>query len=313
MSKKIFLGIVILLLLFGHIVSNASNNIKITINAEQKDKIITVTVKTPKIDEGIDALAGKIEYDNSKLKLIEAKSANSNLQEPSINLDNGKFTILIKSNSLTTSTDIIKFSFKIKYNVTGKTEIKISQLTGATSNDKKVVFADSSTDIIIKNNNINNKNDTNNGNQNNQGNSTNKDNSSNNNNNSSSSSSSNNNNSNSSNKENTSNSNKQNTSSNNRNTTNSNNSLSNSEVKTDNNIENNNTINNIVEENNTLEIGNTQNNTTNNNVDNIRNTIAIEENSSQNNIEIYLYIIIGAITLAIIVIIIILVKNRKSK
>ena len=312
MSKKIFLGIVILLLLFGHIVSNASNNIKITINAEQKDKIITVTVKTPKIDEGIDALAGKIEYDNSKLKLIEAKSANSNLQEPSINLDNGKFTILIKSNSLTTSTDIIKFSFKIKDNVTGKTEIKISQLTGATSNDKKVVFADSSTDIIIKNNNINNKNDTNNGNQNNQGNSTNKDNSSNNNNNSSSSSS-NSNNSNSSNKENTSNNNKQNTSSNNVNTTNSNNSLSNSEVKTDNNIENNNTINNIVEENNTLEIGNTQNNTTNNNVDNIRNTIAIEENSSQNNIEIYLYIIIGAITLAIIVIIIILVKIRKSK
>ena len=302
MSKKIFLGIVIWLLFFGHIVSNASNNMKITINAKQKDKIITVTVKTPKINEGIDALAGKIEYDNSKLKLIEAKSANSNLQEPSINLDNGKFTILIKSNSLTTSTDIIKFSFKIKDNVTGKTEIKISQLTGATSNDKKVVFSDSSKDIIIKINNINNKNDTNNGNQNNQGNSTNKNNSSNNNNNSSSSS-----------KKHTSHKNKQNTSSNNENTTNSNTSLSNSEVKTDNNIENNNTINNIVEENNTLEIGNTQNNTTNNNVDNIGNTIAIEENSSQNNIKTYLYIIIGAITLAIIVIIIILVKNRKSK
>lgn len=304
MSKKIFLGIVIWLLLFGCLVSNASNNIKITINAEQKDKIITVTVKTPKIDEGIDALAGKIEYDNSKLKLIEAKSANSNFQEPSINLDNGKFTILIKSNSVTTSTDIIKFSFKIEENVTGNTEIKISQLTGATSNDKKVVFTDSSTDIIIKNNNINN------GNQNNQGNSTNNDNSSNNNSNSSNnnnSNSSNNNNSNSSNKENTSNNNKQNISSNNGNTTNSNNSVGNSEVKTDNNIENNNTINNIVEEN------NTQNNTTNNNVDNIRDTIAIEENSSQNNIKIYLYIIIGAITLAIIVIIIILAKNRKSK
>ena len=72
--------------------------------------------------------------------------------------------------------------------------------------------------------------------------------------------------------------------------------------ETDNNIENNNT----------LEIGNTQNNITNNS-GGIRNTIEIEDNSSQSNIEIYLYIVMGVILLAIVVIVAILLKNRKSK
>ena len=167
MRKKIFLVIIIWLLLFKCLISYASDNVTTTIKTNQEDKNITVTLKVEKIREGLDALSGKIEYDDSKLEFIEAKSANSNLQEPSFNINNGKFTILIRSNSIKTPADIIQFSFKIKENITGNTEIKILQLTGATESDKKIILEDSVANINIENNipnipNIPNNNNTNN-------------------------------------------------------------------------------------------------------------------------------------------------------
>ena len=151
MRKKIFLVIIIWLLLFKCLISYASDNVTTTIKTNQEDKNITVTLKVEKIREGLDALSGKIEYDDSKLEFIEAKSANSNLQEPSFNINNGKFTILIRSNSIKTPADIIQFSFKIKENITGNTEIKILQLTGATESDKKIILEDSVVNINIEN------------------------------------------------------------------------------------------------------------------------------------------------------------------
>ena len=167
MRKKIFLVIIIWLLLFKCLISYASDNVTTTIKTNQEDKNITVTLKVEKIREGLDALSGKIEYDDSKLEFIEAKSANSNLQEPSFNINNGKFTILIRSNSIKTPADIIQFSFKVKENITGNTEIKILQLTGATESDKKIILEDSVANINIENNipnipNIPNNNNTNN-------------------------------------------------------------------------------------------------------------------------------------------------------
>lgn len=301
MRKKIFLVIIIWLLLFKCLISYASDNVTTTIKTNQEDKNITVTLKVEKIREGLDALSGKIEYDDSKLEFIEAKSANSNLQEPSFNINNGKFTILIKSNSIKTPADIIQFSFKIKENITGNTEIKILQLTGATENDKKIILEDSVANINIENNIPNIPNIPNNNNTNNEGTNSKVDITTNNN-------GGNNNNNN-----------------NNKNTTPNNisikkNEIVKDEVKPENNEitiednngteENNNIVNNIEENDNIVEIENTQNNIMNNNSNSLKETTETKKDSAK--IGIYLYITIGIITIAIILIIIILIKNRKN-
>ena len=301
MRKKIFLVIIIWLLLFKCLISYASDNVTTTIKTNQEDKNITVTLKVEKIREGLDALSGKIEYDDSKLEFIEAKSANSNLQEPSFNINNGKFTILIKSNSIKTPADIIQFSFKIKENITGNTEIKILQLTGATESDKKIILEDSVANINIENNipnipNIPNNNNTNNEETNSKVDITTNNNGGSNNNNN-----------------------------NNKNTTPNNisikkNEIVKDEVKPENNEttiednngteENNNIVNNIEENDNIVEIENTQNNIMNNNSNSLKETTETKKDSAK--IGIYLYITIGIITIAIILIIIILIKNRKN-
>ena len=298
MRKKIFLVIIIWLLLFKCLISYASDNVTTTIKTNQEDKNITVTLKVEKIREGLDALSGKIEYDDSKLEFIEAKSANSNLQEPSFNINNGKFTILIKSNSIKTPADIIQFSFKIKENITGNTEIKILQLTGATESDKKIILEDSVVNINIENNipNIPNNNNTNNEGTNSKVDITTNNNGGNNNNNN-----------------------------NNKNTTPNNisikkNEIVKDEVNPENNEttiednngteENNNIVNNIEENDNIVEIENTQNNIMNNNSNSLKETTETKKDSAK--IGIYLYITIGIITIAIILIIIILIKNRKN-
>ncbi len=295
MRKKIFLVIIIWLLLFKCLISYASDNVTTTIKTNQEDKNITVTLKVEKIREGLDALSGKIEYDDSKLEFIEAKSANSNLQEPSFNINNGKFTILIRSNSIKTPADIIQFSFKIKENITGNTEIKILQLTGATESDKKIILEDSVVNINIENNipNIPNNNNTNNEGTNSKVDITTNNNGGNNN--------------------------------NNKNTTPNNisikkNEIVKDEVKPENNEttiednngteENNNIVNNIEENDNIVEIENTQNNIMNNNSNSLKETTETKKDSAK--IGIYLYITIGIITIAIILIIIILIKNRKN-
>ena len=301
MRKKIFLVIIIWLLLFKCLISYASDNVTTTIKTNQEDKNITVTLKVEKIREGLDALSGKIEYDDSKLEFIEAKSANSNLQEPSFNINNGKFTILIRSNSIKTPADIIQFSFKIKENITGNTEIKILQLTGATESDKKIILEDSVVNINIENNIPNIPNIPNNNNTNNEGTNSKVDITTNNN-------GGNNNNNN-----------------NNKNTTPNNisikkNEIVKDEVKPENNEttiednngteENNNIVNNIEENDNIVEIENTQNNIMNNNSNSLKETTETKKDSAK--IGIYLYITIGIITIAIILIIIILIKNRKN-
>lgn len=301
MRKKIFLVIIIWLLLFKCLISYASDNVTTTIKTNQEDKNITVTLKVEKIREGLDALSGRIEYDDSKLEFIEAKSANSNLQEPSFNINNGKFTILIRSNSIKTPADIIQFSFKVKENITGNTEIKILQLTGATESDKKIILEDSVANINIENNipnipNIPNNNNTNNEETNSKVDITTNNNGGSNNNNN-----------------------------NNKNTTPNNisikkNEIVKDEVKPENNEttiednngteENNNIVNNIEENDNIVEIENTQNNIMNNNSNSLKETTETKKDSAK--IGIYLYITIGIITIAIILIIIILIKNRKN-
>ena len=164
MYKNILISIIVGLIFYS-INVKALSNIDSTLNSSVNDKNVIVTLNVKKANEGIDALTGKIEYDASKLEFVEVKSANNKLKEPLYNENNGKFTILIKSDSVITPSDIVTFKFKIKNNIKGSTEIKIKQITAATSSDKKINLNDNSSiinisDTIVGNNDSkNNKTD----------------------------------------------------------------------------------------------------------------------------------------------------------
>lgn len=161
MYKNILISIIVGLIFYS-INVKALSNIDTTLTSSVNDKNVIVTLNVKKANEGIDALTGKIEYDASKLKFVEVKSANNKLKEPLYNENNGKFTILIKSDSVITPSDIVTFKFKIKNNVKGSTEIKIEQITAATSSDKKINLNDNSTIINISNTIVGNNDSKNN-------------------------------------------------------------------------------------------------------------------------------------------------------
>lgn len=161
MCKNILISIIVGLIFYS-INVKALSNIDTTLNSSVNDKNVIVTLNVKKANEGIDALTGKIEYDTSKLEFVEVKSANNKLKEPLYNENNGKFTILIKSDSVITPSDIVTFKFKIKNNIKGSTEIKIKQITAATSSDKKINLNDNSTIINISNTIVGNNDSKNN-------------------------------------------------------------------------------------------------------------------------------------------------------
>lgn len=161
MYKNILISIIVVLIFYS-INVKALSNIDTTLTSSVNDKNVIVTLNVKKANEGIDALTGKIEYDASKLEFVEVKSANNKLKEPLYNENNGKFTILIKSDSVITPSDIVTFKFKIKNNIKGSTEIKIKQITAATSSDKKINLNDNSTIINISNTIVGNNHSKNN-------------------------------------------------------------------------------------------------------------------------------------------------------
>lgn len=161
MYKNILISIIVVLIFYS-INVKALSNIDTTLTSSVNDKNVIVTLNVKKANEGIDALTGKIEYDASKLEFVEVKSANNKLKEPLYNENNGKFTILIKSDSVITPSDIVTFKFKIKNNIKGSTEIKIKQITAATSSDKKINLDDNSTIINIGNTIVGNNDSKNN-------------------------------------------------------------------------------------------------------------------------------------------------------
>ena len=91
----------------------------------------------PESEKGTDAVAGTLDYDHTKLELEEVKTGDPKLQEPVFNGDNGKFTTLIKSETIRQSVHAVKFVFKIKSDATGETTVRVSKLEVADAEDAK--------------------------------------------------------------------------------------------------------------------------------------------------------------------------------
>lgn len=138
---------------------------KPNLNLNKKEDSVEVTLNLPKVENGLDAVSGKIDYDQNKLELVKVKQVSKKLKTPQYNETNGKFILLINSKTINESTDAVRFTFKIKENITEDTTIKVTELTGATSKDQKITLDDTQTVLSTdKKTNSSNNTDTSKGN-----------------------------------------------------------------------------------------------------------------------------------------------------
>lgn len=112
------------------------------LNLNEKEDSLEITLNLPKVENGLDAFSGKIDYDQNKLELVKVKQVSKKLKTPEYNENNGKFILLINSKTINESVDAVCFTFKVKENVKGNTTVKVTELTGATSKNQKINLDD---------------------------------------------------------------------------------------------------------------------------------------------------------------------------
>ena len=149
MKKRVYVMAVMIAVLmsFSNLTVNAQEKVKL--NAASKEKTLEVTLELPVTEKGIDAMAGTLDYDHAKLELTEMKTGDSGLQEPVYNSDNGKFTTVIKSETIKESVNAVQFVFKKKADATGETIVRVSELTAATAEDTKQMLDAASVTITL--------------------------------------------------------------------------------------------------------------------------------------------------------------------
>ena len=113
------------------------------LNLNEKEDSVEVTLNLPKVENGLEAVSGKIDYDQNKLELVKVKQVSKKLKTPQYNEINGKFILLINSKTINESVDAVCFTFKVKED--GDTTVKVTELTGATSKDQKITLDDTQT------------------------------------------------------------------------------------------------------------------------------------------------------------------------
>lgn len=112
------------------------------LNLNEKEDSLEITLNLPKVENGLDAFSGKIDYDQNKLELVKVKQVSKKLKTPEYNENNGKFILLINSKTINESVDAVCFTFKVKENIKGDTTVKVTELTGATSKNQKINLDD---------------------------------------------------------------------------------------------------------------------------------------------------------------------------
>ena len=149
MKKRVYVMAVLIAIsmLFGSLPVSAREKAKL--DAVSKEKTLKVTLLMPESEKGTDAVAGTLDYDHTKLELEEVKTGDPKLQEPVFNGDNGKFTTLIKSETIRQSVHVVKFVFKIKSDATGETTVRVSKLEVADTEDVKQTYEDVSVKAVL--------------------------------------------------------------------------------------------------------------------------------------------------------------------
>ena len=135
MKRRFIVGIIsFVLVLFCALNVHAVNNTVYLNVVKNTDNTVVATLTV----DVLDALSGKINYDKEKLEFVKIETGNEKWNKPSYNNENGKFTLLINSETITEKNEAIVITFKVKENVTGDVTISIVDLVGATSEDKKI-------------------------------------------------------------------------------------------------------------------------------------------------------------------------------
>lgn len=171
MKRRFIVGIIsFVLVLFSALNVHAVNNTVYLNVVKNTDNTVVATLTVDALDKGLDALSGKINYDKEKLEFVKIETGNEKWNKPSYNNENGKFTLLINSETITEKNEAIVITFKVKENVTGDVTISIVDLVGATSEDKKINWDGLTATVNVDgDNNVQNGNNNEGNNENNDG------------------------------------------------------------------------------------------------------------------------------------------------
>ncbi len=142
MKRKIISAITAFVLILSSHFSMIYALDKPHLNLNEKEDSLEITLNLPKVENGLDAFSGKIDYDQNKLELVKVKQVSKKLKAPEYNENNGKFILLINSKTINESVDAVCFTFKVKENVKGDTTVKVTELIGATSKNQKINLDD---------------------------------------------------------------------------------------------------------------------------------------------------------------------------
>ncbi len=170
MQKKKVLFVLIILSILG--ISTNVYAFDLLINIDSKnlyENTFNTTLQVSDLEknsEGINAISGKIIYDENVFENISLSGINNwsviyNDEEG--NKNRGKFVLITTSGNITETTDVAKILFKLKPNIKNvKTQIKIEQIESSYQS-KKIQTSDKDINIEINNNNVeivkNNSND----------------------------------------------------------------------------------------------------------------------------------------------------------
>lgn len=176
MKKGILSVIIVGIIVFTIITISfaATYSIKITLkdvtSADvEQGKTITFLIKLSDIDaeNGIGAISGKFEYDTNVFEKIEAADVKAcsgwgTISYNDQNDDEGRFvTERAAGDTVTENNDLMEITATVKLNApTGRTEIKISNITASDGNED-ITIADVKAAIAIVGDNPSNNNNTN--------------------------------------------------------------------------------------------------------------------------------------------------------
>ena len=159
MQKKNVLFVLIILLILGICTNVYAFDLFLNIDSENlSENTFNTTLQVldlEKNSEGINAISGKIIYDENVFENVSLSGINNwsviyNDEEG--NENRGKFVLITTSGNITETTDVAKILFKLKPDINNaKTQIKIEQIESSYQS-KKIQTSDKEINIEINNN-----------------------------------------------------------------------------------------------------------------------------------------------------------------
>lgn len=162
MKKKLITSMVIILVMMMTVINSViATKYAMNLSIKVREQMVTVTLVIKDPGNGIDAIQGQLIYDQEKLEFVEMKRVNHNWKDPDYAPSTGKFTILMKEQSIKQNSDVIEITFQLKEGMRGKADVQMTNLVISSADDERIDLPDAETSVVVEADAGKDKNETN--------------------------------------------------------------------------------------------------------------------------------------------------------